>query len=1070
MPRSIRLTTFWLATVTLCILIGLPTARAGVNDVLFGAANSQTMIDFSQITDEAGFNAVFTYNTPPTSSLTIGGNIEAQIGAMWTGGQSPGEWQQVRVIIDSNGDGDFTPFDYSDPTHPWNPPTLFNDKGYKVIYTYPDDYPRSELRGEQITITLTMDQYGGWYTDFPWDTWEQWWYEGDADKTDNWWMENDQLMNIWWSGRDQNWNMLPNGDYKMQVWVDENNDGQFADTEANKSMVITVETASITGTVQDASQNPVSGARVEAGSHMAWGESRTRSDGTFTISGLQASSTENIEYHLRVQADGKVTHESQPGQVMILAGQTTADAGTITMSDAVTISGTIKLDRDADGVLDETEDQFEAFTNQWGWEQMDMWVWVDGHNMQGPGWGNADARFEVGQSGKSFSINIPPPANGSAVYRLNVHAEGYVATLNGQPLSGADIAVDANGGNAGTIVLTKASRLYGTVRLPAAIDTWNHIDVQAISNANSDVRYWGWGNIDPYRDGGTSTDTGTFQIDGIPEGTYRLEVRVMGYAIYAATDVVVAKGTDKDMGELTISEGSKINGTLTIGDTTELQRWYGDTGTEIDIWIDAWSHSGGWSGTNLRITRGAAQTVNYSLAGLSDATYEVNCWLGEGFELVDTNGNSPVFVTVSGATTANLELRPYEGIIQGTISTSGVTVDMNTVVIEVQRPWDWLPPKTATVANGKLNATTGAYAIGGLGTGDYVVKAGAYTGYFGGGGGGGGETPVNLVGTPSDLNGYAGEGYLIPDPGIGVSLQRTFVQNDANNPTTMNVTLQRGYSITGTVALSQTDPPWHDFGDGNFDTNTQSFGAANGRKDKNDPNPLLSEAIGMVEDIAGQPVMAMPMEMMFMGGMDPRMGMIQYDNGSGIATYQINGLAPGVYMIQPPFSSRRITNYEYTDMGDAAYYSGDQQTHHWTATTRMVVITDDDVTGADFIFANGYTVTGQITLPEAQTYTEDWQAWNWVGQLELETAQHQFMGHGKPLMKRDFNQGSRYSFTFNHVANGDYMVRFWTDRFVPGGAKFTVNNGNATVNITIEDGANLVGKLVDADTGEAVTA
>ncbi len=1037
---------FLRVVVAVALIAGaaIPQALAGADDVLFGVVSSQTMIDFSQV-NASTFSSYFSSNGASASSLTIGGQVEAQIGAIWTGGTS-GQWRQIRVVIDSNGDGDLTPFDWSDPSHPWNPPIADPPNGYSWDYTYPDDYPRADLQGQTISITWDAACF---CTDFPWNTWEQWWYEGSADKTDNWWMESGQLMNVWWSGRDQNWNTLPNGDYEVQVWVDENDNGQFEVTEAHKTMIITIQTAGITGTVLDSSGNPTVGARVEAGSYLAWGEARTRADGGFTISGLQAGAP----YHVRVQATGKVTYETD---INLPAGETTASAGTLTMSDAVTISGTLKLDLDADGNTDEAADQFSAFTNQWGWEQNDLWVWLDGHNMQGPGWGNADARFEVGSSSIPFSINIPPP-NSQVNYRLNVHIDGYVATINAQPVSGVDIPVTASGGDAGIIVLTKASRLSGTVLLPAAVSEWKPVDVQAISSADSDERYWGWGSIDPWNGGGSSTDAGQFSIDGIPAGTYRLEVRVMGYSANITTDVVVVQGQDKEMGQLTISEGSKISGTLTIGDTTNLQRWPGDDSSEMDIWIDAWSHTGGWSGTNLQITRGAAQQVSYSLAGLADATYEVNCWLGDGYELVDGNGQAPVLVTVSGQTTADLQLKAHEGVIQGAISGNGISLDLSKVVVEVKRPWDWLPPKMATVANGLINADTGVYSIGGLGTGDYVVKAGVYNGFI----------------NDSDQHGlgqYQGEGNLVPDSSVGVSMQRTFVQNNAANPTTLNLSLERGYSISGTVALSTTDPPWHDFGDGVFDPDTRSFGASDGRKNT-DANGQLSEAIGMVEDIAGQPVMAMPMDMMFMGGQDPRMGFIQYDSDTGIAAFQIDGLAPGVYMLQPPFNSNRISRY--TDDGSGENFrgpQGDQDTHHWTANTRMVVVTDQDVTDQNFTFANGYTVTGQLTLPEAQTYSEEWEAWNWVGQLELGTPQNRSMGHAKPLMKRDFDQGSRYSFTFNHVANGDYLVRFWTDRYVPGGSKFTVNSGNTSVNLTIETGANLVGKLVDADTGEAVTS
>ncbi len=104
-----------------------------------------------------------------------------------------------------------------------------------------------------------------------------------------------------------------------------------------------------------------------------------------------------------------------------------------------------------------------------------------------------------------------------------INAEGYAA-------SPVYVDVDANGGDAGIIVLTKASVLQGTVKRPAAITTSTHIDVQAINTEDTDDRYWGWGDIDPSQNGGLA-DTGTIQIDGIPAGIYNLDVRVMGYKI-----------------------------------------------------------------------------------------------------------------------------------------------------------------------------------------------------------------------------------------------------------------------------------------------------------------------------------------------------------------------------------------------------------------------------------------------------------------------------------------------------------------------------------------------------------
>jgi hypothetical protein len=419
--------------------------------------------------------------------------------------------------------------------------------------------------------------------------------------------------------------------------------------------------------------------------------------------------------------------------------------------------------------------------------------------------------------------------------------------------------------------------------------------------------------------------------------------------------------------------------------------------------------------------------VAYTIGGLSDGTFEIHSWLGQEYELVDENGNSPVMVTVAVTAAQDITLKPFEGIVTGTIDGSGVVgFDLTKVVVEAKRPWDWLPPKDAMFNDG-IDAG-GTFSVSGLGTGDYVVKAGMYDGY------------MDWDGNVQPLNTYDGDGILIPSPQVGVVMQRVFVENDATNPTTANVTFQQGYKISGTISLSATDPPWHDVNE-------------NGVKD-------VGEEISIAADVDGQPVMAMPMDMMFMGGEDPRMGAVNPDG-----TFDIVGLAPGVYFVMPPFNSERLSGAG-GPQGD--FFEGEQETHHWTVTPQMVVITDSDVTAIDFTLGNGYTISGRLTLPEAITAAQGEEFW-WLGHLELETPQSGYMGHGRPVFKGDFNGTNRYDFTFNHVGNGDYLVRFWTDRYVPGGAKVTVNNANATVNLTIEEGANLVGKLVDADTGEAIT-
>ncbi|NIS78784.1 MAG: hypothetical protein GTO14_00805, partial [Anaerolineales bacterium] len=389
---------------------------------------------------------------------------------------------------------------------------------------------------------------------------------------------------------------------------------------------------------------------------------------------------------------------------------------------------------------------------------------------------NGEAVFYAGDSSKSFTVDIPPPSS-PTTYQISIHVEGYAAS----PVA---IPVDSNGGDAGTIVLTKASILTGSVLLPAAITEWKNIDVQAINVTDSEDRYWGWGNIDPSQG---PTDTGTFQIDGVPVGTFDLEIRVWGYAVSILEDVIIVQGQDKDVGQIAVSEGSKITGILTVqGDTTNLMRWEGDTEDPMNVWIDAWSPSAGWGGTNVQVPRGLNQSVGYTIGGLADGTYEVHSWIGEGYELVDDNGNVPVIVSVIDTANQDVVLKPNEGIVQGTITGPG-TLDLNKVVVEVKRPWDWLPPKLATVANGGIQTAGATFAVNGFGTGDYIVKAGMYDGF------------IDFDGNPRPLSEYQGAGWLVPNGAVGISMQRVFVENNATRPTTCNINFQAGYAIAGTL-------------------------------------------------------------------------------------------------------------------------------------------------------------------------------------------------------------------------------------------------------------------------------
>ena len=196
--------------VAFVLTVTLPgVAQAGTTDVLLGAASSQTSIDPGSVS-ESDFTDYYTYNGASTSSLTIGGNIEAQIGAIYTLDCGSDCWREMRITVDSNGDGTLDSFDWSDSSHPWNTADGYTD--------YPEGYPCDQ--DSNCTSTEVGNNDLGTGANFPWDTFQWWWYENQGDWNMRFHEVQGALMNVWWSGRDQDWNALPNGDYKVQVVLD----------------------------------------------------------------------------------------------------------------------------------------------------------------------------------------------------------------------------------------------------------------------------------------------------------------------------------------------------------------------------------------------------------------------------------------------------------------------------------------------------------------------------------------------------------------------------------------------------------------------------------------------------------------------------------------------------------------------------------------------------------------------------------------------------------------------------------------------------------------------------------
>ncbi|MBF0223812.1 MAG: carboxypeptidase regulatory-like domain-containing protein [Desulfobacterales bacterium] len=1030
------------------------------DSLLVGVTNLEKIIDVSKINYE-NFKDYFINNSPTLPSVTISSDVSAQIGVIWI--HQGDDMGLIRVVIDSNNDGNFSQIDWDDPIHPWNPPD--NDDSIYWNYTYPDSYPDVKLKN--TTITMHWDDECECVQGFPFESFIWDWYLGSYDINNELWIEPYKLASITWDGRDSKGDFIPNGQYKVLIWLDTDENYKFSPDEINQQIIVKIETASITGTIVDESGNSMSHIFVEASSSVAWGKTMTDKEGKFIISGLMQGGP----YQIKASSEGSMG--AFIDNVNIEPNNLVKDVGIIKLSSMAVISGIIKLDLNANGILDESDDEFKSFTDKWGWIEEELDVEIEAFNIDGPGFSHALLKFKVGESSVEFMLQIPEKNN--AVYSVSAEVDGFASKEN-------KVNIINGNGVCEPIILTKASKLFGKVKLPGLITEYKEIAVMAVNTENQAEKYSGWGQIIPYEkikycsninysdqtsceisgeewitkyDQNTikPSDSGKFDFNGVPPGIYNLEIRIDGYKVKHINGIKIEKGKYTDLGEIFIDQGSKIYGKIVVRGNTINDQMLDeeDAKLRIPIWIEAWCPAMDISsGTTVFINKGLNQIGSYIIGGLEKGVYEISTQFKEGYELTDENGESPVIVNVEDSVVKNIVLKPSSGIIKGTITGKDINIDLSKVIVELKMSDNFEFTKFASVANKGIDPTTGDFTIDGLPTGDYIFKAGMYI---------------------NSLN-YDGKMNLFSDPNVGIQCKRVFVKN-SNTPTIMDISLEKGYSISGKIYLSSTDPPWHDFGDGRG-------GSANGIKDIS--NDKFDERISIANDIAGSFVAALPLDLMLMEESnetkDSIIGYIK-DNGDGTASYKIDGLNLGAYLIIPPFGSERIKKIIDDESletegseDEPVFFDGGEEVHHWTTSAELIVVPPNVSLNKDFTFANGYKVSGRITLPEIQMLNKNFlqDKWAWIGHLEIESAMQQFLGHGRPLFKNDFNNSTFYDYSFDHVANGKYIIHFFTDQYISESAQINVDNADVISNISVSKGVNIVGNLIDAETSNPVTS
>ena len=214
----------------------------------------------------------------------------------------------------------------------------------------------------------------------------------------------------------------------------------------------------------------------------------------------------------------------------------------------------------------------------------------------------------------------------------------------------------------------------------------------------------------------TLTDaSGAYSITGIPAGTYSLGAVKDGYRLSDAVGVTLSSSATTQMdlalqADATLALGA-IAGVLSAVDLTGKITPLG--GTKI----------------SLRDTLGAEVAVTYTAADGEFAFYDIADGVytlmasAEGYQAV-----APVTATILGGSIANVEmsmtvdLRTYNGTVSGLIRNSagqavaGCFVGLYRVVTDAGVTREQLVSVTKTNAAGK-------YMFGGVGAGEYLVKA-----------------------------------------------------------------------------------------------------------------------------------------------------------------------------------------------------------------------------------------------------------------------------------------------------------------------------------------------------------
>ncbi|MBI4056925.1 MAG: hypothetical protein HY399_05180 [Elusimicrobia bacterium] len=540
-----------------------------------------------------------------------------------------------------------------------------------------------------------------------------------------------------------------------------------------------------------------------------------------------------------------------------------------------------------------------------------------------------------------------------------------------------------------SFTFSKKSDVFGYVFLPSTQTYGTGISVEGRKQGDSFPTVFGGVYLRGSRDSGApAVSSGIYSLWGLEPGIWTLTARAYGFAPQS----LVVTVADLDLGNiqtggvdfLPFSQGSVVGGTITVqGDTSQIVTpscagCYGFT-----LYINAYNPAT-FTHAHTQVSLATSTTLSsatFQLGGLTDGTYQLFTHL-DGFQM-DTQGGPPQATVSGGVGSANITLKQFAGQMRATFLLPAGRSDFDQVSLDVFGPQvNFSTNNVASMSGIAIDVANSSATLLSpkLGTGFYSVKAvyrplGTVVA----------KTIPVIDGTITPvLADLRGSTFKVSGT---VSLSGTLVINTSNYAVSVS-------SIAGLVANAPQDI---------FFSSGSSLGLNSTTTARMELLNLEMQRFGPQNSAAEGSIPTFGLGELYFAPIKPD------------GTYQIANVPPGQYLLK---------NHADLNANSADGFEMSPQ-------EKVVTVIDSDLSGHNFIFTNGVSISGTISLPPGVSETRP-----------LAAEMRNLRGDAVQTVFLNLNNSNSVEYTFNKVPNGQYAL-ILLDRAQP--VKYVVQPKNIEV-------------------------